>query len=341
MLWKDNEDVYYSAYPSTATGVQLDRILPYAGIRRNPATRAIGTIQLAGTANYTVPAGFAVATDTDIFFLTTNDITLDSNGTGTGTIVAQSPGEQGNVGANVITVIVNPDANIDSVTNPEATEGGREKETTQEARERFYASREGLGSRTEPSIRSAILDVPDVRAVYVKNNPSNTTDPYGTPPKSYQTFVLGGSDAGVAQAILNTGSLGIQPYGTTQVILKDDSDNDQVIGFTRATEVPIYVRVTVTKNSLFPADGVEKIKSSIIRYIGGENKSGSVYTGLNMGDTVTLSRLIARAYQVEGIEDIYIEISKDGVTYSDTNISIDILEVAQVNHADIEVAVNV
>lgn len=341
LVHKDVEDVYYSAYPSTATGVQLDRLALYAGTTRNPATHATGAIEITGTPNAIIPSGFNIGTENDIFFTTIEDITLDENGVGTGEIVAQQPGEHGNVGANTITVIVNPSADVDSVTNPEPITGGREKETDAELRERFYASREGVGSRTAPSIRSAVLSVAGVHSAVVKNNNGKTTDEYGTPPNSYQTFVHGGSDEEIAQAILNTGPFGIQPYGTTYVTLKDDSENDQVIGFTRATEVPIHIRVNVTKNNLFPADGAKRIKSNLIRYIGGEDENGSVYVGLNMGESVILSRLIACCYQVDGIEDVHIELSKDGSTYSDENLSMDILEVAQVNHENIEVNMNV
>lgn len=38
--YEAQEIIYYSRFPHTATGQNLDRLMPFAGITRNPATRA-------------------------------------------------------------------------------------------------------------------------------------------------------------------------------------------------------------------------------------------------------------------------------------------------------------
>jgi uncharacterized phage protein gp47/JayE len=336
-VWQTTENTYYSSYVNTAEGVQLDRLGPYVGIQRKLATWATGTIQLTGTPGHTEPAGFRVETSAGVAFETVEDITLDENGVGTGEIRALEAGTIGNVAANTITVISNPNANITSVTNPEPTSGGQNKETDQEFRERFVLSTAGGGAATIDSIRSALLRTPGVRAAVVIENNTMTTDASGRPPKSFEAYVLGGEPTDIAQTILNTKAAGIEAYGSESVVVNDISGNPHTIRFSYAEEVPVHVRVTVWKNTSYPVDGDTQIRSSVVRYIGGEDGDGQLYVGLNMGDDVIHSRIIAAVYKVAGIEDAKVELSTDGLTWTEANVSIDPQEVAQTSHSIITV----
>lgn len=342
LVWQDNENVYYSAYRKTAEGTQLDMLLPYAGITRNLEQYAFGALEITGTPNHLVSAGFLVSkTNSDIFFETTADIVLDTLGKGIVEIKAIELGSGGNVGANTIVEIVNPDADVTSVTNISKTLGGREKETDLEARERASVTVEGMGSATTNAIRTNLLKLPSVRAATVIENFGDVPDAYGTPMRSIQAFVLGGTDEEIATAVFEKKAGGIQPYGTTYVSIIDDSKNIQQIGFTRAIEVPIYLKVALSTNTSFPTEGIEQVKSVLIRYIGGIDINSSVYAGLNMGEDVIESRLIARTFQVPGIEDVTIQLSTDGINYSEINLVIGLQEVAQLDASNIEVTVNV
>jgi uncharacterized phage protein gp47/JayE len=336
-VWQTTENTYYSAYVNTAEGVQLDRLGPYVGITRKLETWATGTIQLTGTPGHTEPAGFRVETPAGVVFETVEDITLDGSGVGTGEIRALEPGTIGNVAAGSITVITNPNANITSVTNPEPTSGGQNKETDQEFRERFMQSTAGGGAATIDSIRSALLRTPGVRAAVVIENNTMTTDVAGRPPKSFEAYVLGGDPQDIGQTILNTKAAGIESYGSESVVINDISGYPHTIKFSYADEIQIHAKVTVWTNNQFPVDGDTQIESAIIRYIGGEDYDGQLYVGLNMGDDVIHSRIIAAVYKVAGIEDAKVELSTDGSTWAEANISIDPQEVAQTSHAIIEV----
>ncbi len=341
LLWQDTEDVYHSAYRKTAEGVQLDMLLPYAGITRILADFAYGLIEIKGTPNHFIESGFLASTDNDIFFETLYDLTLDYEGNGTVEIVALDVGAIGNVGANTITQIVNPDADIISVNNPSKTNGGREKETDTEARERADITVEGIGSATTAAIRANLLKISSIRAAKVIENFKDEVDQYGTPPRSIQAFILGGDDEEVAKAIHEKKAGGIQPYGTTYVDVLDLSGDVKQIGFTRANEVNVFIKVNVTTNTSFTFDGVNQIKTALIRYVGGTDANNNTYSGLNMGEDVIVSRLIARTYSVDGIEDVTIEVSTDGINYNDSNIVIGLQEVAQTHFKDIEVILHV
>lgn len=294
LLWQDLEDVYYSAYRKSAEGVQLDKLLPYAGITRNLAEYAYGQVTLNGTAGHTVESGFLVGTATDINFETLYDVTLDANGTAVSEIVCTTIGSTGNVNANTITIIVNPDANVTSVNNTEPTTGGREKESDAEARARSEVTVDGLGSATGNAIRAHLLSISDVRAARVIDNDTDTVDEFGTPSRALQTFVLGGDDEDIAYSIFNKKSGGIRAYGTTVVDVIDDSSRVHQVGFTRATEVSVHVNVQVRTNTLFKEQDIAQIKDLLVKYVGGVDTTGIIHAGLNMGDSVVVSRMVSR-----------------------------------------------
>ncbi|MCY7484441.1 baseplate J/gp47 family protein [Paenibacillus alvei] len=338
-LWQDTEATYNSAYINTAEGVQLDRLGPHVGIRRNPEQYATGQIQIAGTAGQMVPAGFRVQTSTDVIFMTTVDVELDSTGGATVDIRAIQAGRSGNVAPNMIAVISNPVPGITSITNTEATAGGREIETDQEFRERFSLSVAGGGAATVDSVRSALLGSGGVRAAVVIENTSMTPDALGRPPKSFEAYVLGGDPESIGRTILNTKAAGIETYGDQSVEVTDLSGNVHMIKYSNAVEVQIYIKATLRKNPSYPADGDEQVVSALVRDIGGEDIDGQLYVGLNMGAAVIHSRLVSAAYKVAGIDDIKLELSKDGTVWTEDNIYIAAREVAQTSHDNITVVV--
>ena len=335
-LWEDVESVYNSGYKNAADGVQLDKLGPYVGITRMQAQQATGTLTITGTPDYTVPAGFRAATATGVIFETTADVTL-TGGSGTAPIQAVDAGIAGNVEAGMITVIVNPSADVTSVTNAAVTVGGREKETDEEFRDRWDAAVAGGGSATVDAIRSAVLRVAGVRAAAVFENNSMSIDSAGRPPKSVQVYVLGGQPQDIGEAIFSRVAGGIETYGSAMVTVKDLSGEEHTVKYSPAEVVRVYARVTINKNASYPADGDDQVKLVLVKYIGGEAADGTVYAGLSMGDDVIHSRLIAAIYAVPGVDDVTLTLSTDGTTYTSSNVPIDASQVAQLNTADIEV----
>lgn len=341
LAWMAIEQVYHAGFRKSAEGVQLDKLLPLAGITRQLEEYATGEVTLTGTPGYTVESGFLVSKG-DIQFETIEDVTLDSNGKGTVKIICTEVGPIGNVEANTITEIVNPDANVAAVTNEKPTSGGRDKETDQEARERADITVEGLGSGTTAAIRAELLKVPGIRAARVLENYEDEPDQFGTPPRSIHAIVLGGEDEEIGRAILNKKGAGIRPHGSTFVYVDDLSGEVKKVGFTRASEVNLFARVTIKTDNTFQADGIEQVKNALVKYIGGADTNGQMLPGLNMGEMVYIFQAAKTiALNVQGIVDVDLEFSKDGTIYTSENIEIAINEVAQISADNIEVTVNV
>lgn len=337
VVWMLAEKVYYSAYVNTAEGTSLDRLGPYVGVSRTLAQAATGTVTLTGTPGYTVPAGFLVGTEADVYFETTADVTLDGGGKGSVAIEAMEAGLSGNVAAGEIRVIVNPNPDVTDVTNPEATNGGREKQTDPEFRDLFSASVASGGAATVDAITAALLAVRGVRAATVIENLSLTPDVAGRPGRSFEAYVLGGASQDIGDAIFDVKAAGIESYGSVAVNVKDIGGNPHVVKYSPAEVVPVHIRVVVYKTPSYPADGDDLIKSTLVQSIGGEDKDGTVYAGLTMGEDVVMMKLAATLYNVPGVEDLTLQLSTDGTDYSGQNIKIAVHQVAQTAAAWIEV----
>ena len=84
---------------------------------------------------------------------------------------------------------------------------------------------------------------------------------------------------------------------------------------------------------MFPLDGIEQIKASIIAYIGGNTRGG-----LNIGQDVICVTIPTEVLKVSGVVDFKLKISADGVNYSWDNIDIAAREKAVTDESLVEVS---
>lgn len=339
ILWQLAEKVYYSGFISTATGSSLDRLLPYGGIKRHTEDWAKGEITIEGEPNTLISAGFQVANANDVFFETIDNLVIGPTGKGTIPIQALYPGVEGNVDANLINVIVNPNPNVTSVYNLLPTSGGRNKETDLEAKQRFNRADGNQGSSTLDSIYSEVVNVEGVRTVMIMENDTDSVDVDGRPPHSFETLVLGGATQSIGEAIFRKKPAGIRPYGTQQVTVKDLSGRDRIIRFSFATTIDAFVKVSLVTNSRFQLDGESQVKTKILQYIGGSDVNGTIYSGVGLGEDVVISKLIQAVLEVPGIDDVTIEIGRDGVSYTNQNLVVAPTQVAESSHEKVVITV--
>ncbi|MDH6370543.1 putative phage protein gp47/JayE [Paenibacillus sp. PastF-3] len=135
------EDVYNSSSLNASTGVNLYKLGGNDGLSVYSEEFANGNITVSGTPGYTLLTGFLIATASGVLFETIEDITLNASGIGTVEVMAMEMGAAGNVPAGTINIIVNPNPDILSVTNIEATKDGRDRETDVAFRDRLLQRR--------------------------------------------------------------------------------------------------------------------------------------------------------------------------------------------------------
>lgn len=333
-LWELAEKVYYSAFVDYAEGVGLDRVGKNIAVTRLPARHSSGYITIYGIAGTIVPKGFRVATENGIVFETTEDCVIQENGFVTIRISSLETGFHTRVPAGAIVSIVNPISGVDTVNNAEETIGGADIETDEEFRNRYDRSLAAGGSSTRESIEAALLELPGVSDAIVKGNETMVTVD-GIPPKSIAPFIYGGDDNDIAETILKSKAFGIQSYGSIVKTVEDSRGNLHTIGFSRPSSIDIYVKITLITNELFKPQDKNAIKSAIIQYIGGEDADGTIYKGLGVGDSVVYTKVIGYCHVVNGIDDVTVELSTDGLNWTKENLIVGAMEIPKTDHSKI------
>jgi len=255
--------------------------------------------------------GTQFETDNGIIFELAEVVELDEQGNGTGTVVCVQEGSVGNVNVGDIHIFTNPDENLYSVTNTELLVQGRDRETDEEFRQRYFQSTSKTGASTIESIQATVLEVPGVKSVSITEN-SSSTEENGIPPHSFSVFVYGGSDQDVAKAIFRTKPAGIQAFGTTVVPVQDSQGMTHYIGFTRPSVIDVFVRLTIQRGTNYPANGDDLVRTEVLTY----------FEQLMIGDDVIVSQIIRAVGKIDGVIDVSVELSTDGATYTMSNLAI-------------------
>jgi|Deesub1362B_J571_1020462.scaffolds.fasta_scaffold00525_9 uncharacterized phage protein gp47/JayE len=345
-FWQIMEDVYYSGYLDTATGVNLDRVVALIGLTRKQATKATGTVTFSrstpASSDILIPAGTRVSTagDNPVYFKTTDPVTLTAGSTSVDApIEAVEAGAAGNVAANTITVIVDPVSGIESVNNASATSGGQDTESDAAFRTRVKQSLSISGNATLDAIRAEVLKVNGVTACSIEENDTtqDNTGTGGLPPKSFRVTVLGGDDNDIAQAIFDSKPAGIQAYGSVSGIAVADDGAQYTINFERPEQVTIYVDVQVTKDSTYPADGDTQVQTAVIDYIGGVDANGDTHIGLGIGEDVIYAKVVAAVMSIQGVVDATVKIDTTSPPAGTSNISIGATQVARASTTSVTV----
>lgn len=159
----------------------------------------------------------------------------------------------------------------------------------------------------------------------------------GVPGKSFSALVYGGNDFDIAQAIYKTKPAGIQSYGSVQVTIADSLGNDHLIGLNVQKKYPFTANITLTTNEFFPIDGLDKVRTNIIKYIGGLDEDESVYNGLALGEDVIYTKLISAVHAVGGIEDVTVQLGTTADPTGTSNIAISNRQVAVTDFGKVNV----
>lgn len=337
ILWQTLERVYKNGHVSEAEGVSLDYKTIEFNTSRNPEQHAEGQISVVGTPNHVITAGTRFEKEDGTDYAVKENFTLDGNGEGIGEIVSLSPGIVGNAFVNTITIQSEPSTDILSITNLQEVTGGREQESDEELRSRLMKLGATTGSGTTNATLSDILSLPGVRAANIIVN--NTDEPVnGQPPHSNHAYVLGGVGEQIAQKLFEN-YVGLRYVGSNEYVVKDIGGNPHTVAYTPAVATNIFAKVDLVTNSKFPANGVELVKDTIVKAIGGLATDGTVYAGLNMADDVIYTKILAAIMGVSGVEDATLSIGTSANPTGKVNIPLNLGEVAQTSVSNIVVTV--
>ena len=179
-----------------------------------------------------------------------------------------------------------------SVRNLEDATPGTSDDTDQQLRIRRIDELTTPGTSPVDALRADILDVADVTAVTVFNNPTDDTDADGVPPHSVEVLVTGGADQDIWDALLASVAAGIRTHGDEVGTATDATGTAQTMAFTRPEEVEIYVAITVEVDAKYvPADVEDQVEAAIVAW--GD--------ALEAGYNIRASAVGAQAFSVAGV----------------------------------------
>lgn len=327
--------------PNQAYGIFLDSIMALSGIDRIGATRTRVTCTLSGIANTVIPQNAQAQDSNGNIYYLENSVTIGAGGTVSGEFLAL---EKGAIvcGAGTLTQIVTAILGWTSITNASAGITGLDGESDNELRQKFPTA-QYQGKSIVDSIKSAILEVEEVKSCYVKDNPTNasatiTNDRDNTrnitlPAHSLYICVDGGDVDKVAEAINNTRSVGCSfASSNNATTVGQDTiyfDNLTNGGYTVAVAVAITVKTGAT------TDLTNAVKKAIESYANNEIEG---VDGLQLGVNVS-SFEIACAVNSQ-IPELYVESVKIGLvggSITADSISIGANEKATIASANITV----
>ena len=325
---RNNAEVANQINPDLAGGVWLDAIWALTRGQRRPATRSqLAGVQLAGTPGTIIPGGSRAAVQgSGDLFETTATVILDSGGTA---IVAMQSVEFGPVAAPAgqLVQIATSVLGWETVNNPSSAALGSLQESDIAARRRRRQTLALQGVALPEAITSRLYAVEGVRSVAFRENVTSdpaTIDGILIGPHSIYACVQGGTDADVAQALLETKSLGAGWTGTTTVSLVEPfSGQTYAVAFQRPTSVTVSVRVTARFNGV---DAQNIIPLALQQYADGDLEGQD---GFIIGSDVTTFEISGAINQVEPrIFVTNVELSTDGINYASATVPIALDQIA-------------
>ena len=227
--------------------------------------------------------------------------------------------------ARSLSVINTPVSGLTRTFNPADAVTGRNIESDPELRIRRQQIIQLSEAGPVEAILAALLKLNQdttktaLENVIVFENIELTTDFRGMPGKSVQAIVYqaGGTttrDQEIVDTLWASKAGGIETYGNVSMTAVDKMGFNHTIKFSRPVEVPIYLILDLTVNSLYPTDGDDQVKTLMAAW------GNALGVGVSI---IVYPTLIAQLTAIPGIIDVGVKIGKAPAPTLDNNIYID------------------
>ena len=329
--WQAIQDLYGGLDPAGAAGILLDYMCARVGVVRLPATESSVTLTLDLDAATTVPAGSLVSHETTgVQFRLRDDVTSTTAGEYEGVALSVDVGPV-EASANTLTQIDTPVTGWNTVTNDAQATPGSFVETDAALRLRRDDLLTIRAGSTLDAITADVRAVENVLVVKGYENTTSVVDADSRPPHSYEMVIFDNAadDDSIAQAIFDSGPAGIESFSFSvdSGTAIDADDNEHTIAFTRATTVPIFFEIDVTKNEDYPVDGDDQVAAAL----------AGAGDELAIGETLYASAFYGAVFQVAGvvaITDLRVDDVEPAVT---TSVDLSVREIPTFDAGDVVV----
>ena len=209
--------------------------------------------------------------------------------------------------AETITAGISPLSALISVTNVLTFGTGRERETDTEFRIRAAKSLAVSGSATYAALLASLLNLDEITAVNIVENATSSIDSSGVPAHAFEVIIDAPDTDDIDQIIANTiwlnKPIGIEAFGNREVVIKDASDTDRNVSFSRPASIVMALRITYT---LYDEEPLTEEADTLIR------NSVTVYgNSLIAGKDIIPKRFYDSVYRVaDGLDEVTVEVQQ-------------------------------
>lgn len=263
--------------PAFAKGRMQDAIARIYFIERNPAQPTVVQALCIGLAGVVIPIGALAADVSGNLYICSVGGTIPIGGQITLAFSCLTVGPIA-CPAGALNQISRAILGWDSINNEAAGVIGNNVETQQafEARRAASVAQNSIGSL--PSIRGAVLSVPNVIDAFVTENDTGapvSIGGYTLGPNSLYVGVSGGTASAVAQAIWTHKAPGCAYNGNTTVTVYDTNSGytepypAYSVTFETVADLAILFQVNLANNGQVPANAASLVQSAIVSAFGG------------------------------------------------------------------------
>lgn len=339
----NNANLANQVNPNNAGGVFLDAIWALTraltGGRKEATYSTFSTSpDLTGVPGTLIPSG-SIALVGEDQFESVSDITLDGSGNGS---VNFQAAETGPIAAGIGDLnSIAPGAPLgwETVNNTVAATLGQSEEPDEVSRQRRINTLALQGISLSKAVTSAVSDLDGVKSLSYRENytdSSTTIDGVFLLANSVYACVDGGTDEDIAFALFENKTGGANWNGTvTENVTDPTSGQVYLVKFARPDEIQTWIRVTIAPTTI--TDPADIIDTSVLRYANGLIDGSP---GFVVGASVSAFEIAAAINN--DTPELFIrqvEVSDDGISYSVSEISLDIFEVARTDETKISTVI--
>ena len=306
--------IYNSFDPDLAQGVELNKLLKLIAQTRRASTKSIGDITIVANANVTLPADYTIIDENKNEWVINAETTLIA-GTNIVSFNAVNFGAI-EASANTINDVVTVFPEIISVNNTLPAEIGRDEESDVLLRKRRNNLLSVNSNSTIAGIYSKLFLLDTVTDAVIYENATDTYDAL----KDLNAHTLwciidGGSIDEITKIIATDKTIGTDLKGTVsnnyvEIFLKADGTTralTHIVKFDRPTEIPLYIKLTVSKKIITDIIDMDAIKNKLVEKL------------YSINEKATATELYAYVYSAGNtFIASNLEVSKDNITFGNT-----------------------
>ena len=306
--------IYNSFDPDSAQGVELNKLLKLIAQTRRASTKSIVDITIVANANVTLPADYTIIDENKNEWVINAETTLISgtniisfNAVNFGAIEAS---------ANTINDVVTVFPEITSVNNALPAEVGRDEESDVLLRKRRNNLLSVNSNSTIAGLYSKLFLLDTVTDAVIYENATDTYDAL----KDLNAHTLwciidGGSIDEITKIIATDKTIGTDLKGTVsnnyvEIFLKADGTTralTHIVKFDRPTEIPLYIKLTVSKKIITDIIDMDAIKNKLVEKL------------YSINEKATATELYAYVYSAGNtFIASNLEVSKNNITFGNT-----------------------